>query len=110
MALLAFSISKEAKELGLPPEDQEQFCGAADTILNLCAAEAVCTAHVQTWMTVVLRQTWLRLSSFIPEEMRKELLQGPISPDGLFCHRFQLVLEHTQPSSDTQEQVQKRVA
>lgn len=50
-----------------------------------------------------------RLSSSIPEEMKKELLEGLISPDGLFSphFHFQSVLEQTQSYSDALEQVWK---
>ncbi|MEQ2173372.1 hypothetical protein GOODEAATRI_031474 [Goodea atripinnis] len=36
-AFLAYAISKKAWEMELPPEDVEEFCNFADTILNFCA-------------------------------------------------------------------------
>lgn len=67
MAMLAFSIFQKVKELNLPPKDQDKFCHSADTILNLCAAQAVCTARVLTWATVFQHQVWVCLSASIPE-------------------------------------------
>ncbi|MEQ2175762.1 hypothetical protein GOODEAATRI_021037, partial [Goodea atripinnis] len=40
-AFLAYSISKKAREMGLPPEDVEEFCNFADTIrCRLCGPPA----------------------------------------------------------------------
>ncbi|MEQ2161193.1 hypothetical protein GOODEAATRI_007311, partial [Goodea atripinnis] len=77
-AFLAYAISKKAREMELPPEDVEEFCNLADTILNLCAASAVCSSRIAAWQTLLQRQMWLRLSSSIPEDFKKELLEGPI--------------------------------
>ncbi|MEQ2160401.1 hypothetical protein GOODEAATRI_033380, partial [Goodea atripinnis] len=82
-AFLAYAISKKAREMELPLEDVEEFCNLADTILNLCAASAVCSSRIAAWQTLLQRQMWLRLSSSIPEDFKRELLEGPISPDGL---------------------------
>lgn len=100
IALLAFRIAKKAEELALPPEDQS-LSNAADTILNLCATQAVCLAWVLTWMTVLQLQMWLHCSSSIPEEIKKELLEGHISLDRLLSPHFQ--------SSDMLEQVWKHL-
>ncbi|MEQ2163654.1 hypothetical protein GOODEAATRI_032466, partial [Goodea atripinnis] len=77
-AFLAYAISKKAREMELPPEDVEEFCNLADTILNLCAASAVCSSRIAAWQTLLQRQMWLRLSSSILEDFKKELLEGPI--------------------------------
>ncbi|MEQ2189719.1 hypothetical protein GOODEAATRI_028200, partial [Goodea atripinnis] len=82
-AFLAYAISKKAREMEMPPEDMEEFCNFADTILNLCAASAVCSSRIAAWQTLLQRQMWLRLSSSIPEDFKRELLEGPITPDGL---------------------------
>lgn len=104
MALLAFCIAKKAEELALPPEDQSPS-NAADTILNLCVTQAVCVAWVLTWMTVLQLQMWLHCYSSIPEEMKKELLEGHIILDRLFSPHLQSVLEQMLSSSDMLEQV-----
>ncbi|MEQ2181048.1 hypothetical protein GOODEAATRI_007379 [Goodea atripinnis] len=83
-AFLAYSISKKAREMELLPEDVEEFCNFADTILNICAALAVCCSGIAAWQILLQRQMWLRLSSSIPEDFKRELLEGPISLDGLF--------------------------
>ncbi|MEQ2172823.1 hypothetical protein GOODEAATRI_025374, partial [Goodea atripinnis] len=77
-AFLAYAISKKAREMALPPEDVEEFCNFADTILNLCAVSAVCSSRIAAWQTLLQRQMWLRLSSSIPEDFKRELLEGPI--------------------------------
>ncbi|MEQ2179870.1 hypothetical protein GOODEAATRI_029622, partial [Goodea atripinnis] len=77
-AFLTYAISKKAREMELPPEDVEEFCNLADTILNLCAASAVCSSRIAAWQTLLQRQMWLRLSSSIPEDFKRELLEGPI--------------------------------
>ncbi|MEQ2172325.1 hypothetical protein GOODEAATRI_019929 [Goodea atripinnis] len=77
-AFLAYSISKKAREMELPPEDVEEFCNFADTILNLCAASAVCSSHIAAWQTLIQRQMWLWLYS-IPKDFKRELLEGPFS-------------------------------
>ncbi|MEQ2165405.1 hypothetical protein GOODEAATRI_016508, partial [Goodea atripinnis] len=83
-AFLAYAITKKAREMELPPEDVEEFFNFTDTILNLCAASAVCSSRIAAWQTLLQRQMWLRLSSSIPEDFKRELLEGPISPEGLF--------------------------
>ncbi|MEQ2293738.1 hypothetical protein AMECASPLE_036542 [Ameca splendens] len=75
-AFLAYAISKKAREMELPPEDVEEFCNFADTIFNLCAASAVCSSRIAAWQTLLQRQMWLRLSSSIPEDFKRQLLEG----------------------------------
>ncbi|MEQ2166876.1 hypothetical protein GOODEAATRI_032873, partial [Goodea atripinnis] len=77
-AFLAYAISKKAQEMELPPEDVEEFCNLTDTILNLCAASAVCSSRIAAWQALLQRQMWLRLSSSIPEDFKRDLLEGPI--------------------------------
>ncbi|MED6285020.1 hypothetical protein CHARACLAT_024861 [Characodon lateralis] len=48
-----------------------------------------------------------RLSSSIPEDFKRELLEGPISPDGLFGPHFQSVLGQMQTSQEELERVRK---
>ncbi|MEQ2301690.1 hypothetical protein AMECASPLE_038672 [Ameca splendens] len=91
----------------LPPEDVEEFCNLADTILHLCAASAVCSSRIAAWQTLLQRQMWLRLSSSIPEDFKRELLEGPISPDGLFGPHFQSVLGQMQTSQEELERVRR---
>lgn len=83
MALLAYSFSKRAAESEVQQEKQE-LCTAADTILNLCAAQAVCSSRIMAWMTLLQRQMWLRLAPSVSSEMSKQKLEAPITPNGLF--------------------------
>ncbi|MEQ2176512.1 hypothetical protein GOODEAATRI_028710, partial [Goodea atripinnis] len=98
---LAYSISKKAREMELPPEDVEEFCNFADTIPDLCAASAVCSSRIATWQTLLQRQMYLWLSSSIPDDYKRELLE--ISPDGLFGPHFQSVLGQMQTSQEELE-------
>ncbi|MEQ2179799.1 hypothetical protein GOODEAATRI_028836 [Goodea atripinnis] len=82
-AFLACSISKKAWEMELQTEDVEEFCNFADTIVNLFAASAVCSSRIAAWQTLLQKQMWLWLSSSIPEDFKRELLEGPITSDGL---------------------------
>ncbi|MEQ2231032.1 hypothetical protein ILYODFUR_035207 [Ilyodon furcidens] len=50
---------------------------------------------------------WLWLSSSIPEDFKKELLEGPISPDGLFGPHFQSLLGQMQTSQEELERVRR---
>lgn len=107
MAMLALSISSKSKELNPFLAKLDKLCTAADTITNLCAALAVCSAHISTWVTVLQMQMWLKFSSSTPEELKKELLEGSVSPDGLFSPHFQSVLDQLLSSSDALEQVRR---
>lgn len=50
-----------------------------------------CAQHIiMAWMTLLQSQMWLYLTASTPSEMRKELMESPISPDGLFRPQFQL--------------------
>lgn len=49
--------------------------------MNLCTVQAVCSACIVSWATVLQRHMWLQISPSIPDEIKKELLQGPIIPD-----------------------------
>ncbi|MEQ2161060.1 hypothetical protein GOODEAATRI_005774, partial [Goodea atripinnis] len=106
-AFLAYSISKKPREMELTPEDVEEVCNFADTILNLCVASATCSSRIAAWQTLLQRQMWLRLSSPIPEDFKRELLEGPISPDGLFGPHFQSVLGQMQTSQEELERVRR---
>ncbi|MEQ2265241.1 hypothetical protein XENORESO_004276 [Xenotaenia resolanae] len=91
----------------LPLEDVEEFCNFADTILNLCATSAVCSSRIAAWQTLLQRQMWLRLSSSIPDDFKRQLLEGPISPDGLFGPHFQSLLGQMQTSQEELERVRR---
>ncbi|MEQ2237102.1 hypothetical protein ILYODFUR_019579 [Ilyodon furcidens] len=73
------------------------------TVLNLCVASAVCSSHIITCQTLQQHQMWHCLSSSLSEYLKKELLEGPISLDGLCSPHFQSVMEKLQMSLDKLE-------
>lgn len=84
------------------------MAGAAlDTITNLCMVLAMCSARISAWTTLLQRQVWLRLSSSIPEDVKKDLLEGPISSKGLFGTHYKTVFERLHSSSEALEEVRK---
>lgn len=101
-------IHKCSSQLGAAANNIALLAGAAlDTITNLCMVLATCSARISAWTTLLQRQVWLRLSSSIPEDVKKELLEGPISPQGLFGTQYQTVFEQLRSSSEALEQVRK---
>ncbi|MEQ2161296.1 hypothetical protein GOODEAATRI_008293 [Goodea atripinnis] len=82
--LLAFGISKKAEEADLPEELKSFVCKAADAILNMCATSAACSSRIAAWSTLVQRATWLCLSPSMLEDLQKDMLEGPITPDAVF--------------------------
>ncbi|MEQ2159853.1 hypothetical protein GOODEAATRI_027542, partial [Goodea atripinnis] len=104
-ALLAFGISKKAEEADLPEELKSFICKAADAILNVCATLAACSSRIAAWSTLVQRATWLRLSPSMPEDLQKDMLEGPITPDALFSPNFQTILEKSQKTDEVSETV-----
>ncbi|MEQ2182984.1 hypothetical protein GOODEAATRI_027894 [Goodea atripinnis] len=74
---------KKAVKMDFLPEDEEDLCNVADTILNLCEASTVCSSCIAGWQTLLQPQMWLHLYSSISEDLIKELLEGLIIPDGL---------------------------
>ncbi|XP_053289751.1 LOW QUALITY PROTEIN: uncharacterized protein LOC128450365 [Pleuronectes platessa] len=59
---------------------------------TLGASIAVAGSRISSWQTLVHRGVWLERSN-LSEGLRKELLEAPISPDGLFGPRLQTALE-----------------
>lgn len=108
IALLAFRISKRAAKSEVQQEEKMELSAAADTILNLCAAQAVCTSHIMAWMNLLQRQMWLHLAPSTSAEMGKQMLESPINPDGLFGPQYQQLLEHLNTTQTVQEQFQQQ--
>lgn len=88
MALLDYNLSKREAESEAWQEEKQEVCAVADTIFNLCAAQVVCSIRIMAWMTLLQSQMWLRLASSVLTEMKKQLLEGPINPDGLFGPQY----------------------
>ncbi|KAK2856686.1 hypothetical protein Q5P01_005421 [Channa striata] len=61
---------------------------------------------IMVWMTMLQRNVWLHMSQF-PERVRKGLLDGPTSPDGLFGPLLQEAVSHLQRASEEAERVQR---
>lgn len=91
IVLLALSIRRDPKH--------DMVGNAVDTITNMCTVLATCVARISAWSTVLQRQLWLKLSTSIPEDVKKELLEGPISSEGLFSAHYHSVFDQLSSSS-----------
>ncbi|KAK2898065.1 hypothetical protein Q8A73_014445 [Channa argus] len=80
----------------------------SSAILALCAPIAIASARISAWQTMIARNVWLHLSS-IPEAVRKDMLEGPISPDGLFGPHFQHLVREMQTASEEAEKIRRHV-
>ncbi|KAF3692502.1 hypothetical protein EXN66_Car008178 [Channa argus] len=69
---------------------------------------AIAMARFSAWQTMIARNVWLHLSSF-PEAVRKDILEGPISPDGLFGPHFQHLVKEMQTASEESEKIHHHV-
>ena len=56
----------------------------------------VALSRIVAWQAVAQWNTWLHMSQ-LPAEVRRELLEGPIAPDGLFGLRLQNRLKPRPP-------------
>ncbi|KAI3355729.1 hypothetical protein L3Q82_004317 [Scortum barcoo] len=100
IALLCFYM----QDLVLQPAS-EQAAGisrAASAALTRCASVPVCMVQIAAWQTMVHRNLWLNSCS-PPEEHKKELLEAPISPDGLFGPHFQELVREMKTASQEAE-------
>lgn len=102
-------MNKMAAELELLPGQAEELCKAASAALNLCASIAVSTAQIAAWQQLIHCNIWLHLSS-IPDNMKKELLDGPISPEGLFGPHLHSVVDQLHKTSEEAERFRSHVA
>ncbi|KAK2891978.1 hypothetical protein Q8A73_017643 [Channa argus] len=68
----------------------------------------IASACISAWQTMIARNVWLHLSS-IPEAVRKDMLEGPISPDGLFGPHFQHLVREMQTASEEAEKIHRHV-
>lgn len=92
IALLAYSMVK-----------------ASSSILTLYASITITSSRIAAWQTMIHCNFCLHLSSIL-DAVKKNLLDGPISPDGLFGPQFQSVVNHLQMASEEAEKIQKHVA
>lgn len=110
IALLACSVDKIAAEPKRLPERAEELGKAASAALNICALIAVTTARTAAWQQLIRCNIWLHLSSSIPDNMKKELLEGPISPEGLLGLHLHSVVDQLQKTSEEAEKFKSHVS
>ena len=87
IALLAHSISTMAADPHRLAEQAVDVAKTAGVILCLCSTGAVAAARTAAWQHLIQKNLWLQHPG-IPEPMRRQLLECPISPDGLFVPRL----------------------
>ncbi len=82
---------------------------ATVAILTLSMAAAVAQAHINPWMTMLQQNIWLHTSQ-LPEQIRKGLLDGPISSNRLFGLLLPDAVNHLQQVSEEAEKVRKHTS
>ncbi|KAK2909601.1 hypothetical protein Q8A73_007316 [Channa argus] len=92
----------------LPGKYAEDISKFSSTILAMSTPIAIAMARFSAWQTMIARNVWLHLSSF-PEAVRKDILEGPISPDGLFGPHFQHLVKEMQTASEESEKIHHHV-
>ena len=107
IALLASAVSAMATNPeALPPELATEIGKAMTAILTLTTATTVALSRIQAWQTVAQRNIWLHMSQ-LPTEVRRELLYGPIAPDGLFGPRLQTATSHLHQAAEEAERLRQ---
>ncbi|KAK5925427.1 hypothetical protein CgunFtcFv8_017949 [Champsocephalus gunnari] len=89
--------------------EAEEIGKAASTALTLCAAVAVSQARIAAWATQVHRYLWLQQGN-IPEGAGKDLLEAPISPDGLFGPQFHTMVESMKSASEQADDIRRHAS
>ena len=87
IALLAHDISTMAADPHRLAERAVDVAKTAGVILCLCSTGAVTAARMAAWQHLIQRNLWLHQTTGISEPMRRQLLECPISPDGLIGPR-----------------------
>ncbi|XP_033980402.1 uncharacterized protein LOC117477766 [Trematomus bernacchii] len=109
IALLVNSMVRIAEQSDtMSSGEAEEIGKAASTALTLSAAVAVSQARITTWATQVHRYLWLQQGS-IPEGAGKELIEAPISPDGLFGPQFHTMVESRKSASEQADDIRCHV-
>ena len=88
IALLAHNISTMAVDPHRLAEQAVDVAKTAGVILCLCSTGAVAAARTAAWQHLIQRNLWMQQTPGIPEPMRRQLLECPISPDMLFGPRL----------------------
>ena len=88
--------------------EAEEIGKAASTALTLSAAVTVSQARIATWASQVHRYLWLQ-QGFTPEGAGKELIEAPVSPDGLFGPQFHTMVESMKSASEQADDIRRHV-
>ncbi|MEQ2182201.1 hypothetical protein GOODEAATRI_019715 [Goodea atripinnis] len=91
------------------PEEQKSFaCKAAVAILNMCDFSCVFFPHC-CLVNAGSESHLAPLSPSMQEDLQKDMLEGPITPDALFGPNFQTILEKSQKTDEVSETVRHLV-
>ncbi len=108
--LLTYSISSiTTQPSALPAELATEIGKSTGAILTLFTTTAVVQAHIKACTTMLKRNIWLHMSQ-LPEQIRKGLLEDPISPDRLFGPLLPDAINHLQQASEEAEKVHKHTS
>ncbi|XP_013866444.1 uncharacterized protein LOC106519354 [Austrofundulus limnaeus] len=95
--VFAYGISKQLEETALPEDLKSSLCKEADAILNLCATTVICSSGIAAWATQI------HLAPSMTEKLRKDLLDGPITADGLFGANVYSLVKKSQQTQEVSE-------
>lgn len=105
VARLAFSLTNLAStSMSMKSEKVAEVSKVTSAILTLSASIAVTLPQVVAWQTHLQRHLLLQQST-APEVTRKELLEAPISTDGLFGPRFHSMVDAMKSASEEAESI-----
>ena len=110
IALLAHNISTMAVDPHRLAEQAVDVVKTAGVILCLCSTGAVAAARIAAWQHLIQRNLWLQQTPGIPEPMRRQLLECPISPDVLFGPRLSSMVDDMQAASEEAEKFRRHVS
>lgn len=97
------SLRRERSDLS--PQDLDLVGTAADAISNLCNCARNVLQRINAWAAASQSQVWLKLAPHLSEDVIRQLLGGPVTPDGLFVPRLKVLLTQIEVSSATMEQL-----
>ncbi|CAL8314545.1 unnamed protein product [Boreogadus saida] len=100
IALLAHNISTMAADPHCLAEQAVDVAKTAAVILCLCSTGALAAARTAAWQHLIQMSLWLQQTPGLPELMRRQLLECPISPDVLFGPRLSSMVNDIQASSE----------
>ncbi|KAK5881768.1 hypothetical protein CesoFtcFv8_022529 [Champsocephalus esox] len=110
IALLSNSMvemSEQSKTMS--SVEAEEIGKAASTALTLCAAVAVSQARIAVWATQVHRYLWLQQGNIL-EGAGKDLLEAPISLDGLFGPQFHTMVETMKSAAEQADDIRRHAS